>query len=444
MRECFLDKRKHLSHTFLMTGKDTIKTIITDSQERDIPVVWKRNLDIPLDSGKIITLAGVRRSGKTYHLYDLINKLRARGVQNERILYFNFEDERLHLAIDELDLILQSYRELHPDLELSDCYFFFDEIQEIEGWEKFIARVYSSISQRLFITGSNSKLLSKEISTALRGRTVTFEVYPLSFSEFSRILHPKLSKNNSKDKAIYINLFDRFLHRGGFPEILNQPEELKDKILQEYFNVMVFRDIVERFKITNSSTLKYFCKRIIGASAGEFSVNKIYHELKSQGYQVSKDTLYLYQGYVDDIYLNRFVNKYSHSIVKAEGSQKKTYVIDTGLGASLDYKLSQDLGRLLETTVALELLKQGRQIAYQQNGSECDFVVIEKGVVTASIQVALDTSETKTMEREVRGLVDSCKKFKLKEGFVLTMNDTDIFDQDGISVNIMPVWQYFS
>mgnify|MGYP001577907583 FL=1 len=433
-----------MGDTFLMTGKDTLKTIIIDSQERVIPEVWKRNQQIPLDSRKIVTLTGVRRSGKTYHLFDLMNRLKVSGVQNARILYFNFEDERLHLSVDELDSILQSFRELHPKLEMSDCYFFFDEIQEVEGWEKFISRIYSSISQHIFITGSSSKLLSKEIATALRGRTITFEVYPLSFSEFSRILNPKLNPHSSKDKAVYLDLFNQFMHHGGFPEMLSQgKDELKDKILQEYFNVMVFRDLIERFKIVGSSTLKYFCKRVIGASAGEFSVNKIYNELKSQGYQVSKDTLYAYQGYVEDIYLNRFINKYSHSVVKSERSKKKTYVIDTGLGASLDYKLSQDTGRLLETTVALELLKQGKQIAYQQNGSECDFVVIEKGTVTASIQVAAEFSEPKTRDREIKGLIECCIKFKLTEGFILALDHTEKFGQDGITINVIPAWQYF-
>lgn len=426
-----------------MTGKDLLKTIITDSQQRVVPEVWERTLKIPTDSGKIITLAGVRRSGKTYHLFSLMNQLKAGGISAERILYFNFEDERLHLSSKELDLILQAYQELYPTQKLSDCYFFFDEIQEVEGWEKFIGRIYASISQHIFITGSNAKLLSKEIATVLRGRTITFEIYPLSFAEFVGVLSPGLNPHSSSDKATLINLFDRFMRQGGFPELVKQEDELKDKILQEYFNVMVLRDIIERYQVSASSTLKYFCKRVVGASAGEFSVNKIYNELKSQGYQVSKDTLYAYQDYVEAVYLNRFINKYSHSVVKTESSQKKTYVIDPGLGAALDYKLSKDKGRLMETTVALELLKLGKQIAYQQNGSECDFVVIEKGKVTNAIQVAAEFVEPKTKEREIKGLVQSCLKFNLSEGFILTFDHAEQLEQEGIRIIVLPAWQYF-
>lgn len=426
-----------------MIRKELLKTVITDSQTRAIPEIWRRTLEIPADSGKIITLTGVRRSGKTYHLFNLVNQLKTSGIAPERILYINFEDERLQVSSDDLDLILQAYQELYPQLKLSDCYFFFDEIQEAEGWEKFIARLYASISQRIFITGSNARLLSQEIATALRGRTITFEVYPLSFFEYAQVLSPGLNPYSSADKAKLANLFERYMYGGGFPELVKQKEELKVKILQEYFNVMVFRDLVERYRISQVTLLKYFCKRVVGASAGEFSVNKIYNELKSQGYQVGKDTLYAYQGYIEAIYLNRFVPKYSHSLVKAEGSQKKTYVIDTGLGAALDYKLSQDQGRLLETVVALELIKQGKQIAYQQNSGECDFVTIEKGRVTEAIQVSADFAGARTKEREARGLIQACKNFDLRKGTILSLDHDEQFEMDEIQVSILPAWRYF-
>ena len=268
-----------MKYTFLMNSKDLLKTIIADNQARVIPELWKRSLKIPSKSGKIVTLSGVRRSGKTYHLFKLINELKAVGIPNECILFINFEDERLNLSSTELDLILSAYQELYPNLNLANCYFFFDEIQEVEGWEKFVSRIYSSISQHIFITGSNAKLLSKEIATALRGRTITFEIYPLSFFEFVQVMSPGLTIHKSKDKAKLVNLFEQFMHQGGFPELLKQDEEFKEKILQEYFNVMVFRDLIERYQISQAAILKYFCKRVIGTSASEFSVNKIYKKL---------------------------------------------------------------------------------------------------------------------------------------------------------------------
>lgn len=210
----------------------------------------------------------------------------------------------------------------------------------------------------------------------MRGRTITFEIYPLSFFELVQIVSPGLNPDSSAGKATLVNLFEQFMHQGGFPELVRQPSELKDKILQEYF-------------------------------------------------------------------LNRFINKYSHSVVKAESSQKKTYVIDQGMGAALDYKLSQDRGRLLETTVALELLKQGKQIAYWKNGSECDFVVVDKGRVTEAIQVAADFSEAATREREVRGLVQAGQEFGLSKGVILTFDDAEKFESGGMQIITLPAWQYF-
>lgn len=398
---------------------------------------------VPTDSGKIVTLTGVRRSGKTYHLFQVMKDLEKLGVGREKMLYFNFEDERLALTQDKLELILEVLREENPGLDLTGCYFLFDEIQEVEGWEKFVLRVYETISKQVFVTGSNAKLLSSEIVTSLRGRNITYEVYPLSFAEYVEILSPGLNPSKSKDKAILVKLFDKFMHHGGFPELVKADEELRNKILQEYFNVMVMRDLIERYQISNSSTLKYFCKRVIGASGGEFSVNKIYNELKSQGYQVSKNTLYLYQDYVETVYLNRFVNKYSHSVVKSENSQKKTYVIDSGLGSSVDFKLGKDIGRLLETVVALELLKQQKQIAYQQNGFECDFVVIDKNIVSEAIQVAANVSDPKTLDREIGGLVRTCLKNDLKEGVIVTLDHEGEMEVDGVKIKMIPAWKYF-
>ena len=426
-----------------MNSKDLLKTIILDGHQKVFPEVWSRTLKIPTGSGKVITLTGVRRSGKTYHLFNLMNRQRSNGVPNEKLLYFNFADERLHFSPPELDLILQAYQELYPTLKLSESFFFFDEIQEAPGWEKFVNRVHDSISPNVFITGSNAKLLSQEIATALRGRTLTYEIYPLSFYEFVQIQSPGLIPHSSTDRAVLVNLFERFMHQGGFPELIRLEDALKDRILQEYFNVMLFRDLIERYRIPNSAILKYFCKREVGSSAGEFSVNKIFNELKSQGYKVSKDTLYAYQEYIEAIYLNRFVNKWSVSVVKSESAQKKCYVIDQGLGAALDYKLSQDKGRLLETTVALELLKQSRQIAYLQNGSECDFVIMDRGSVTAALQVSYDVSDNKTKEREIKGLVRSCQRFGLNEGFILTLDHTEELEREGVRVHIFPAWRYF-
>ncbi|MFH1896199.1 MAG: ATP-binding protein [bacterium] len=427
-----------------MISKETIKTIIADNQELPLPTIWKRTLEIPLNSGKIVTLTGVRRSGKTYHLFTIIQKLITLGVDPKKILYFNFEDERLDIKTLEPDLILQSYRELYPNLNLSQSYFLFDEIQELPNWEKFTIRIYNSVSRHVFVTGSNATLLSKEIATSLRGRTVTFEVFPLSFPEFVNIKKSGIKKpESSKNRAILASLFEEFMLWGGFPEIITQKKTLRGKILQEYFNVMVLRDLVERYKISEPVILKYFCKRAVGNSGCEFSVNKIYNEIKSQGYKISKDSLYAYQDYMESVYLIRFLPKYAQSVIKREMSRKKSYIIDQGLGSALDAKLAQDKSRLLETTAALEFIKRGKDIGYNQNHNECDFIISAKGSVEKAIQVTYDFDNQNTKEREIKGLVQTCEKFGLKEGTIITLDKEDNFKEGGINVKVVPAWKYF-
>jgi predicted AAA+ superfamily ATPase len=177
--------------------KELLKSVILEFQQRELPVLTKRKLSINFDLPIIVTLVGARRSGKTCLLYQTMSQLVDKGVKREDIIFLNFEDERLTLDVHQLDLILQAYTELYTDKKLSDCWFFFDEIQNVDGWEKFIRRIYDNYSKHVFITGSNAKLLSTEIADSLRGRTLTYEVYPLSFAEYLRfrdveynLIHP--------------------------------------------------------------------------------------------------------------------------------------------------------------------------------------------------------------------------------------------------------------
>ena len=160
--------------------KNVLKTIIADFHSQRLRPVLPRNMILPVNTGIIISLIGVRRSGKTYLLYDTIKRLISAGIQKRNIVYINFEDERLSLEKDSLDLILQAYLELYPEKDLAECYFFFDEIQNVDGWEKFVRRIYDTISRNIFITGSNATLLSTEIATELIGRSVSYTLYPLS------------------------------------------------------------------------------------------------------------------------------------------------------------------------------------------------------------------------------------------------------------------------
>ncbi len=419
--------------------KNIIKEIIKDFHNSKPFNVKKRELKIPINTGKIITLIGSRRVGKTYLLYDLINEISIK-TNRKNIIYFNFEDERLDFKKEELDLILQSYFELYPDINLQECYFFFDEIQNTNNWEKFIRRIYDTITKNIFITGSSSKLLSKEIATSLRGRTLSYDVFPLNFREFLDFKEiDKKDLFSSKNKAKIKNEFETFL-KGSFPEIIFFDDEKSTKTYREYLNVMIYKDIIERYNLKNFQAINFFIKKSILNISNEFSLNKFYNELKSQGLKISKDTIYNFPQYLEDIYLIFYLNKYSNSISKQEFSEKKIYVLD--LGFNNLFKFSEDKGKQLENIVFLELKRKGYEIYYYKEKYECDFIIKEKEKITQVIQVSKSLKDKKTKEREVRGLLEAMKKYNLNEGLILTEDEEYTFIEQEKKIKVYPILKW--
>ncbi|MBN1186311.1 MAG: ATP-binding protein [Bacteroidales bacterium] len=423
--------------------KGILKNIILENQEAGFPDIVKReNYQIPLNPDLIISLIGARRCGKTYLLYDCMKELISKGISKERIIFLNFEDERLNLTKENLDLILQAYQELFPDIELSTCYFFFDEIQNINGWEKFIRRIFDTKSKKIFITGSNSKLLSTEIATELRGRTISFTIYPYSFKEFLFSSKAPGDSNTSANKAKIINLAECFLSDGGFPELIFFDKPLKTKILQQYFNVMIYRDLVERYKISGADVLKFFIKKIIASVTVPFSVNKVYNDLRSMGYKVSNKYLYEYIDYCNSVFLTRNISKFSFSDIKQAKSDKKIYIIDNGLLSAIDYNLAGNKGKLLENLAAIELLKQHYEVFYFKEKYECDFI-IKKDNELKAMQVAYSIKEDKTRQRELRGLSEACKFINTNHATILTFDEDDFIKYEDIKIDITPFYKYF-
>lgn len=425
-----------------MKKKQLLKQIIRDFHLSENFDVKPRNIQPPIDTKKIITLIGVRRCGKTSIFYHMINQL-IEKIEKTKILFLNFEDERFELNSDELDLILQAYMELYPSYKLSECYFFFDEIQNIPNWEKFIRRMYDTISKNIFITGSNSKLLSSEIATSLRGRTLNFEIFPLSFKEYLSFKDIEVDFYSSKSLAFIKNAQESFLKNGSFPETLFLEEIYANKTLQEYFNVLLYKDLAERYNITNTVALKFFLKRIISSSTKQISINKIFNELKSNGIKIGKNTLYEFLEYVQNIYLALTLQKYDNSLINKELREKKIYSIDIGLNNATEFRFSDDIGKSLENAVFLELKRKEFDIYYYRTSkSECDFLVFDKNTISDVIQVTFDMSDENTKSREIKGLIEACKNFDLKSGIIITFDNEDELIENGIKIKIIPFYKW--
>lgn len=422
--------------------KEIIKNIILESQNSELPVIMERDIQIPANQNIIISLIGARRSGKTFILYQTIKKLLESGVSNKNILFINFEDERLNIKSENLDFIIQAYQELYPEIKIKDTYLFFDEIQNISGWEKFIRRIFDTKTRNIYLTGSNSKLLSSEIATELRGRTITYTVFPLNFKEFLKFNNTQPLLYPQKNKSKIINLANKYLTEGSFPESLNFDGIIKNKLLQQYFNVMIFRDIVERYHVSNIETLKFFVKKIFANVTKPLSINKIYHELRSLGYSISNKYLYEFLDYCNSVFLIQNINKFNYSEIKQEKSDKKTYVIDNGLIRAIEFSVSQNMGKLFENMVAMEFIKNNKNIFYFKNNFECDFIV-EDNHIYLPVQASFTFADNETKNREIRALIEACNYINSNNGTIITFDTEENLVYDGIKVAIVPFYKYF-
>ena len=432
-----------------MARKELFKSLIALSQA-ELPFERiEREIDLPVQPELIITVPGVRRAGKSSLLMLTVNKLLASGVKREQILWVNFDDERLdRMPTEELDEVLQAYREMYPEIELKDVYMFFDEIQNIDGWDLFVLRVFKSYCRNVYVTGSNAKLLSSEISTALRGWTLDYEILPLSFREFCRFKGIDAHSHLESDKAKRYAAMEEYIHGGGFPKVvLSTDKSMKLRLLQGYFNTMLFRDLAERHAIKNIEALRYFLKRVMQNLTKTTSINAIANDMRSNGVSVSKDDLYNWADWAVEAYLFVRYPKYSHSLVKENQSLRKYYVIDTGMRQAVLMPQSEDKGKLLENIVALELFRRrgaDRKMFYWQDGRECDFVVQREEHVEELIQVTWDIEDEDTRKREIDGIKEAAKGTKCAKLTIVTRERKETIEEDGFNIEVVGIEEWLT
>lgn len=432
-----------------MARKELFKSLIALSQA-ELPFKRiEREIDLPVQPELIITVPGVRRAGKSSLLMLAVNKLLASGAKREQILWVNFDDERLdRMPTEELDEVLQAYREMYPEIEQKDVYMFFDEIQNIDGWDLFVLRVFKSYCQHVYVTGSNAKLLSSEISTALRGWTLDYEMLPLSFMEFCRFKGIDAHSYLESDKAKRYAAMEEYIHGGGFPKVvLSTDKSVKLRLLQGYFNTMLFRDLAERHEIKNIEALRYFLKRVMQNLSKTTSINAIVNDMRSNGVSVSKDDLYNWADWAVEAYLFVRYPKYSRSLVKENQSLRKYYVIDTGMRQAVLMPQSEDKGKLLENIVALELFRRrgaDRKMFYWQEGRECDFVVQREEYVEELIQVTWDMEDEDTRKREIDGIKEAAKGTKCQKLTIVTRERKETIEEDGLRIEVVGIEEWLS
>ncbi len=426
--------------------KRIIKEIIGDFHSKELPKISERLGDFSVPQGKIRSIIGVRRSGKTFLFYRLIKQLLEKGIIKEQILYVNFEDERLSpLTKDDLSMIYQVYLELYPHVKKKRAYLFFDEIQTVPEWEKFVRRLHENENVEISITGSSSKLLSKELATALRGRTLSFEVFPFSFLETLKFYGITPDLNSSEGKAYLANRFEEYLFWGGFPEILKVEQRFKILILQDYLNLVLYKDLIERYEIRNQALLKYILKFLLSNNANPFSINKFFQDIRSQGFKVSKDSIFNYLSYLEEAFWFSLVPLFSESIRKRQVNYRKIYVLDNGLISANRSTLFFNRGRLLESLVFQQLrrkYKNNRIFYYRTAKNEkIDFLIIDDKQ-SILIQVAESINDLATKQRERNALFRAMQELNLSYGLIITAHEYAEFEQTDLKIQVLPYWEW--
>ena len=425
--------------------QDVLERLIDDFHERELPELMPRHQSLAQVPGKASTVIGMRRAGKTWFCYQQMKALLAKKLEKERLIYLNFEDERLlPFSTGDFQTILDTYYRKYPSFKNRRCHLFMDEVQRVAGWDKFVRRVLDTEKLEVYVTGSSSKLLSKEIATSLRGRSISTEVFPFSFREFLSFRNVGVkssSRFGSKTRALVQNLIGHYMTIGGFPEVQNLEKESRRQVLQDYLDVVILRDVVERHAISNTVALRALIRHIMSAPATRFSVNKFYNSLRSQRVSCTKNTLYDYLDHLADAYLIYQAPIHSRSERVRRVNPKKVYVVDPGLLGAMSLRMTKDRGAILENLVYMHLRRQAWNPEYYvtENGGEVDFVLTKPRGERQLIQVCWDVNETHTRDREIGSLLDAMNELSVKRGTLVTWLDETRLDN---RIETVPAWRW--
>ena len=383
-----------------------------------------RKIFFPNITNKIHVAIGMRRTGKTWLLLQTIHQLiHAEQVLPHRILYLNLEDDRfLPCSQEKLRQFLEGFYQYYPDNHQHLCYLFLDEIQNAEDWPTVVRRFFDTKKVRIYLSGSSARLLSTEIATSLRGRSLSTEVWPYNFEEYLSLKPTQnLHRYSQAWFDYYLCDFKKYLHIGGFPEVFQTPEINRRQLLQDYVEVVIMRDLIERHQITNIVLVKYLIQFLLKNTGCSFSINKLANDIKSQGLSGTRNTLYNYLAYIEDTYLAFAVPLFSESIRVTHSNPRKIYTIDAGLVRAFSLSLQDNFGHLFENLIFLHFKRKNHKVFYYltKERYEVDFLTEDPYGQRKLYQVVWDDTEITTMEREQRAL-DIAKKELQLEGEIIT------------------------
>lgn len=426
---------------------DILKEIILDLQEVEFKTGTPRRVTITPVPGKATVCIGVRRCGKSTYMFQHMRKLLDSGVPRQNILYLNFFDDRLRaLRHDNLGVILEAYFSLYPEKKNTEkIYCFFDEIQDVPGWESFVDRVMRTENCEVYITGSSARMLSREIASQMRGRALSWEMFPFSFREFldSRKIDCA-GPLSSKQRLTIQKAFEGYWQSGGFPEVTELDRMLRIRIHQEYWGAMLFRDLIERHGISHPKAVTDLAHWLVDNTASLYSVNSLTGYLKSLGHKAPKPAVSDYLDWFEDAYILFTVRIFDASLKRANVNPKKIYCVDHGLVTSVSSGILINSGHLLENLVFTALRRTTPDIFYYRtkSGQEVDFVCRRRDGSCMLVQVCESMVDPQTKKREVSALTDAMSELGLRHGTIVTRGETDRISVDAGTIDVTPAWRF--
>ncbi len=425
--------------------EDLIKQIIAEwLGEKVLPPLISREIgNVELESAsEILAIVGPRRAGKTYLMYQMVKRLLDEsGYQRNDILFVDFEDYRLmDVSPDDIEIILSAHNQLagkYPG------YIFFDEIQHLPGWERVLRTLHNQGKYRIIVSGSNSQLLSQEISSSLRGRYRDLLLLPFSWRESLNYAGIEYSEIIARTPARgrILRAFDHYLREGGFPEVLKETTlQGKKQILRRYYRTLFYRDIIERYNVKAKHILENMMGYCLDTYSVLFSISAFEKYLAGCGLPASKRTISNYLFYLREAFFLIAHEKFSFSPRKRMMNPKKIYLLDTGLSA-LSTEFSENKGRILENAVAIEMFRRGQEAYYFKGRYECDFVVKRNRKPVRAIQVCWEIT-SRNKERELRGLAEAMNDFNISAGLILTYNQEAKLTYENRRISVVPAWKW--
>jgi len=425
--------------------KDTLLTVVAEwIEESEVPPLIPRQCpDIGLEHLKrVLAIVGPRRAGKTYFMYQLIQSLLQSGRYTKQdILFIDFEDYRLGgFSTDDVEELFVAF---HRVAGRYPQYLFFDEVQHLPVWNRILRTLHNRRRFKIIVSGSNSKLLDRDIATELRGRYEGITMMPFSFREYLGYRNISLSPASfhTAARGKIVAALEDYIRHGGFPEVIMARGTFeRRRLLQNYFKTIFYRDILERHNIKAQYVLDALMNELLESYSVTFSINRFEKHLKNNGLPGSKRTISNYLQYLQGAFFIIANDKFSFSPRRRIMNPKKIYLTDTGF-AALGRPFAENRGRLLENVVAIELFRRDMELYYFKSKNECDFIVKQGPRPRHAIQVCWEITPNNE-KREIAGLLEALKSLNLESGIILTFAQDEEREAHGRRIPIRPVWKW--